>query len=95
MLRPAAKGGGPERIMPFSVRHGASIRHPSNTGLVVKNRKIRGIDTLFREKGATGATLLIIRYLRCYIWCYISATMVLHFITFASIWLNLTIFFTF
>ena len=35
------------------------------------------------QNGATGATLLNIRRLRCYIWCYISATRVLHFRSFA------------
>jgi hypothetical protein len=34
---------------------------------------------VFGQKGATGATSLIIKHLRCNIWCNIPATRVQHF----------------
>jgi hypothetical protein len=49
----------------------------------------------FAVLGATGATSLIIKHLRCNIWRNICATEVQHFIAFVSIWLNLTILFGF
>jgi len=52
---------------------------PPNSALRVA---ITVTPRLLGQKGATGATLLIIRHLRCYIWCYIwcymGATWVLH-----------------